>query len=122
MTCVTKAAGTTKSFIQRLYLDKLGLFTASDDGLGNPVTIMNGNRLVGQVDEDNPPFSSVIGIDSARGIQDGESVFGSQATARTNLSLITSGQRDIKAGGDKGALQRCQGNGGVKVGGEVEPS
>lgn len=45
-----------------------------DDHLGDSVCVVDGERFIAQVDECDEHFASVVGVDGARGVGEGDAV------------------------------------------------
>ena len=105
-----KPSFATFCFRQCLHLNRLDLFATGEDDLRDAVAAVDDERLVGQVDEDDAYLSTVVGVDGAGGVEDGDAFFDSQATARPHLTLIAFGNLHVKACGDQGSLHRLKGD------------
>lgn len=79
-----------------------------DHHLGDAVAVVDGEVVLAEVDEYDSDFATVVGIDGAGGIDDGDSVVEGEAGAGPDLAFISLGQLHIEARGDEGALERAQ--------------
>ena len=76
------------------------------DHLGDPVAPPHHERLGTMIDQDDPDFSTVIGVDRARRVRERHPVFQGQAAARPDLGLVALRQGDGDSRGDEGPLTR----------------
>ena len=91
------STGSALCLIEHLYLLKLSLLMACDDHLCDALAIIDDEWFVGEVDKQHHDLSTVVGIDGARGVEHGESVFERQTAAWTYLSFKTWGKCNIKS-------------------------
>ena len=76
------------------------------DHLRNPLSGFHLEGLLRQVDQNDPNFTPVIGIDRPGRVQHGNPMFGSQPAPRTDLHLITCRQLHIESRRDHGPAER----------------
>ena len=91
------ATGPALCLIEHLYLLNLPLLMSCYDHLCDALAIIDDEWFVGEVDKQHHDLSTVIGIDGARGVEHGESVFESQTAAWTYLSFKARRKCDIKS-------------------------
>ncbi len=109
------ALGGVEGFHQR----KVHLFMARHHELGNTLSIVDGKRVLRQVDEHYANLAPIVGIDSSGSVEHGKPVFQGQSTAGAHLSLKAFGQRDVQPSRDEPTLHRTEHDGFVEVGTEV---
>ena len=74
--------------------------------LADAVTIMNCERLVGEIDEYCANLAAVIGVDGAWSIEYGNSTLGGETASWAYLRLVAFGQLDEDASRDEGTRKR----------------
>ena len=93
-------------FIEHFHLNELCLLMAGNDHLGNALAVVDDKIFLGEIDEQNTYFSTVVGINSAWRIEYGNPFFQSKTATRTYLCFIAFWQCNMKARGDETTLQR----------------
>ena len=83
---------------------------AGYDKLCDTLSIVDDERLLPVVDEDDFDFAPIIGIYGAGTVQYGDPVFPGQAAAWTHLCFEADGEFNEYARGNKGSLSREQGD------------
>lgn len=76
---MSETSSTALCLIQHLHLNQLGLFVLGNDHLCNALAIVDDERLVGEVDQDDTHFTAIICIDGARRVEHGDTLLDSQA-------------------------------------------
>ena len=97
----------------------MGGFVLCDNHLCDALTIVHHKLFTGEVHQNNPDFSAVVGIDGSRRIEHGDTFLQGQSATRPHLSLIAFGQGNKKPGGDEPPLKRFQHNGSFEVGPKI---
>ena len=105
---MTEASLATLRRIEGVDLSKRGELMARDYHLANAVAIVYCERLVGEIDEDGANLATVVGIDSAGCVEDGDTAFGSETAAGAYLRLITLWQLDEDARRYDGSCERLE--------------
>ena len=72
---------------------------AGDDQLGYAVAVGHGEGLVGQVGQYHAEFATVVSVDGAGTVEQGNAVFQGQPRAGPHLGLIACGQGDVEPRG-----------------------
>ena len=73
-------------------------FVAGHDELGDAVTVVDDERFIRQVDQNDADFPPVVGVYCTRGVQQSDAFFQGESRARSYLSLVAGRQRDVQAG------------------------
>ena len=76
-----------------------------DDELRDSLSVVDGLRLIAEVDEDNADFSAVVGIDGSWRVEHGEPPFECQSASWPDLAFNTFGQGDVYSCGYECALE-----------------
>ena len=82
----------------------LNVGVASHDHLGDPLSPIDNERILAEVDEDHLDFATIVGIDGARTVQDGHAVLDGKSAAGTNLGFVTRWESDLESGRYEGTL------------------
>ena len=85
----------TLSLIERLHLDEIDSFMARNHHLGNALTIVDHELLMGKIDQYHTYLTAIIGIDGAWRIQNCDAPLQGKTTARPHLCLVSFRQRDV---------------------------
>ena len=86
---MSETTGSAIGFFQHFNRFPSNMFMPGNNHLANTLTVLNHKLFVRQVDQDNPNFATIVGIDCSRRIQNGNSLLLGQPTSWTNLSFET---------------------------------
>jgi len=103
---MAKSALASRRGSQCFFWEKLCPANRCDDNLGDPHTRGDDERPLTVVDENDTKLSSIIGVDGARRVEDGDPVFESKAAAGPNLDFKTFWDAEFEPCGDQSALAR----------------
>ena len=76
-----------------------------DNHLGDALAVVDNEILAAEIDKNNAYFATVVGVDGAGRIEDCDTLFQSQSTAGTHLSLVACGQLHEEARLHQSALK-----------------
>ena len=113
---------TTFGLTKYFYFNELGSLVAGDDQLSYALAVVNNEVLIGEVNEHDANLTTVVGIDSTRGVKHGDAMLQGQATAGTHLCLITRREGDVQTRGNKPTFQWTEHDWLVNVGTEIHAS
>src|SRR6185437_8998075 len=88
-------------------------FRPAHDELGDARAARHRKRLPSVVNEQNPDFAAIIGVDGSRRVEHGDALFQRQPRARPDLALEARRQFDRESGRDQRPLARRQDARGV---------
>ena len=88
--------------------------------LGNALAVLHDEGLLGEVHEYDAHLATVIGVDGAGRIENGDAFLQGQSGAGAHLGFITGGEGQEKSGGNEAALQGLQRDGSVEIGAQVK--
>lgn len=108
---MTVTSGSAFCRAQYLHGFPIYLFVTGNDHLGNAFAVLNGKRLVAEIDQTDAYLSTIVGIDGSGSIQHGDAVFKRQSATGSHLRFITYGQLDKKSRRNKPPFQGLKGNG-----------
>ena len=84
---MSESSGSAFSLIESFYLLPLYSLVACNDHLCNSLSVVDYKFLVAEVYEDDTDFSSIVGVDSAWGVQYGYPVLDSESAPWPDLCL-----------------------------------
>lgn len=116
---MTEASGTSLRLGKNLHSLPFGLLVAGDDHLGNALAVLDEERLVGEIDKDDADLATIVGIDGAGSVEDGDAVLDGKTTAGAHLSLVARRQSHEETRRHKAALQGLQLYGRLDIGTKV---
>src|SRR5512147_371843 len=94
-----------------------------DNQLCDPHAAGNNNRFATEIDQQNLNLAPIVRVDRAGGVEDGETISGSEARTRAHLRFITFRERNRQSCRNEspGARRDCDGTGGRYRCKQVEP-
>ena len=87
---------------------EFSLLMPGDNHLGNPFAIVDDKVLSREVHQKNHYLTTIVGIDSARSVEDGYSMLQSQPAARANLCFESCRQGNMQSCRNETALHRVE--------------
>ena len=112
---VSESSSATLCLVQRVGELPFSLFVVGNDHLCYALAVVDGEGLVGEIDEDDADFAAIVGINGAWGIQNGDAVLDGQSATWAYLRLVACGQGDEESCGDQGTLQGLELDGSIEV-------
>ena len=86
-----------------------------DHHLRDTLAVVDDKLLLRQVDQQHAYLSTIVGIDGAWRVQDGNTLLEGQTATRTDLCLITDRKRDVQSGRNQSALHGLQHDGCFEI-------
>ena len=96
-TCRPESPGSTVRGVNLVGLGNLGLRHGRNHDLRDLVALRDLERLVGGIKKNHPDLTAIAGVNRARGIEDGYSVFQRKPRARANLGFVSRREQHDKA-------------------------
>lgn len=103
---MTKTTVASLGIVERLNLLENGCLMLSNNHLADAVAVVDCERCVGKIDEYGANLATIVGVDGAGRIEDGNSTLGGKSAPWTYLSLVAYGQLDENACGDNSTAER----------------
>ena len=118
-TGMSEPASTTLGVVENFHLCPFHLLVSGHNHLRYPLSIVDDKRFLGQIDENNTYFASVVGVDCSRCVQDGDPFLDGKSATGPHLCLITFRKGDEKSRWHKAPLQGCQCDRLIEIGTQV---
>ena len=113
------AASSALRFVEHFDCGQYRLLVACDDELRDALSVVDGEGILREVDEQHHQFATVVGVDGSRRVEHRDTVLQGQSAAGPHLCLIALGQRDVEPRGDQATLQGLESEGLGNVGAQI---
>ncbi|EJW94171.1 hypothetical protein EVA_17724 [gut metagenome] len=116
---MSESTCTALGFIEHFNRSPFHYFMTGYNHLGDAFAILHHKVFLREVDEDNPDFTTIVGVDRSGGIEHANTFLEGQTGTGTDLGLIACGQGDGEAGGHQSALEGVKYDGLVQMGAQI---
>lgn len=113
---------TTFCLVKHIDTDKLTLFTTGNDHLGDTLAVINDEVFLRQVNQNYTNLTTIVGINSAWGVQHCQTMLQRQSATWTYLCLVALGQCNMQTRWNESSLHRVQRNGFTQIGTQIHAS